>query len=556
MAGPGTELSARAELAAKCRSCGTCRSVCPVFAEVGTEGSVARGKVALIRSVLDGELELSEIFEDRVLLCLNCKACVANCPNDVRVDDLILAARHDLVESGRLPLLRRLIFRLLLKRGRLLPPFGRLASFVQRRVLRGLPPGSPLRILLPLAGIDEHRVFPEFAPRSFMSEAPREVAASGVSEGPAAHSGPGVQVPSSGDASLAGSDGPSRDAGLGVQELSSGEAALAGSGGPSHDAGPSVPGRPSDDVSERTAARSSEGSPERGRIAREARRVAYFVGCATNQIYPESGRATVDALSRSGVDVVIPRGQICCGTPVFNSGDYETARAMARRNARVLRETGADAVVTGCASCGLSLKREYEETLGLEGGVGIPVFDLSEFLAHRNTARLLAASLHEEHVPPEPASSAQPLPSASAPGGDRPSSESTNREKRCVRGAGDPAKLRVTFHDPCHLVRGQEIVEAPRDILRALPWVEFVEMRDADRCCGGGGTFSLSHYDISKKIGERKVAAIREADVDVVATECPACVMQLQDMATQWGLDVEVMSLADLLALGPGRAAD
>ena len=152
MRGPGTELRARAELAAKCRSCGTCRSVCPVFAEIGTEGSVARGKVALIRSVLEGDADLSEIFEDRVLLCLNCKTCVANCPNSVPVDDLILAARHDLVESGRLPLVRRLIFRLLLNRGRLLPPFGRLAWFAQRWLLRGLPQGSPLRIVLPLAG--------------------------------------------------------------------------------------------------------------------------------------------------------------------------------------------------------------------------------------------------------------------------------------------------------------------------------------------------------------------------------------------------------------------
>jgi len=478
LSGPGTELTARAELAAKCRSCGTCRSVCPVFAEVGTEDSVARGKVTLIRSVLDGELDLSEIFEDRVLLCLNCKTCVANCPNGVPVADLILAARHDLVESGRLPIVRRLVFRSLLKRGRLLPPFGRLASFAQRWLLRGLPQGSPLRILLPLAGVDEHRVFPDFAPRSFMADAPLEARR--------------LSDAASGRTSVAEPAGEAVEQEVGTAV---GGTSIAWSTVDQQEA--------ADPTFDSTGA-------ARVRVARSARRVAYFVGCATNIIYPESGRATVDALTRSGVDVVIPRDQGCCGAPVFNSGDYETARDMARHNIRVLRDAGVDAVVTGCASCGLTLKREYEETLGLAGGVGLPVFDLTEFLALRGLPRRGLAS-----EAPSPA-----------------------------------RRVRVTYHDACHLVRGQKVSEEPRELLRSLPWVEFVEMRDADRCCGGGGTFSLSHYDISKRIGERKVAAIRDADVDVVATECPVCVMQLRDVLEQAGVNVAVLNVADVLALG------
>ena len=504
MSGPGTELKARAELAAKCRSCGTCRSVCPVFAEVGTEDSVARGKVTLIRSVLDGELELSEIFEDRVLLCLNCKTCVANCPNDVPVDDLILAARHDLVESGRLPLVRRLVFRFLLKRGRLLPPFGRLASFAQRWLLRGLPQGSPLRILLPLAGVDEHRVFPDFAPRSFMADAPVEA------KGDVVASIDGAFAADPPEAAARPVDGEAVPASSSVDSEGA--------------AGHSVVSATAD---------------ERIRVAREARSVAYFVGCATNLIYPGSGRATVDALTRSGVDVIIPRDQGCCGAPVFNSGDYETARDMARHNISVLRDSGVDAVVTGCASCGLTLKREYEETLGLEGGVGLPVFDLTEFLALRGR-RPADSPLCGAGVPPE-VEIGLDTRGVSVPVDARAPESSARR-------------VRVTYHDPCHLVRGQKVSDEPRRLLRSLPWVEFVEMRDADRCCGGGGTFSLSHYDIAKRIGERKVAAIRDADVDVVATECPVCVMQLRDMLEQAGVDVAVVNVADVLALGrPGK---
>jgi glycolate oxidase iron-sulfur subunit len=245
-------------------------------------------------------------------------------------------------------------------------------------------------------------------------------------------------------------------------------------------------------------------------IARDARRVALFVGCATNLIYPEAGRAAVDVLARSGVEVVIPKGQGCCGTPVANSGDFETARTLARGNIEAFGASGADAIVAVCASCGLMLAREYHETLSIEGGIGLPVFDLAEFLAHR---------------------------------GRQP-------------GDGGPREtIRVTYHDPCHLARGRGIRNEPRVLLKLVPWVEFVEMDDADRCCGGGGLFSLAHYDLSKAVGRRKIEAIRDAGVDVVATECPSCVMQLRDMIAQAGLDVAVMSVAELLALGRGRQA-
>jgi glycolate oxidase iron-sulfur subunit len=457
----GSELARRAEIAEKCRSCGTCRSVCPIFAELGREGTVARGKVQLIRSVLAGDLELSGIFDDKIQLCLNCKACVAECPNSVRVDDLILAARSDLVEAGRLPFVKRIIFRQLLRRGRLLPPVGRCASLFQRVVLRGLPRESPLRAFLPVVGFDRNRVFPEFAPRSLMETVP-------------------AVVPASADR---GGDVP--------------DAATA----PAMRGGPARPAR---------GAFAPEDLASRRHLARNARRVGFFVGCATNLIYPEAGRAAIDALARAGVDVVIPRGQGCCGTPVANSGDFETARALARKNVEAFRASGADAIVAICASCGLMLAREYEETLRIEGGIGLPVFDLSEFLAHRGYT-------------PE---------------------------------RGEPRKrIRVTYHDPCHLARGRGVRDEPRAILRSLPWVEFVEMEDADRCCGGGGMFSIAHYDLSKAIGRRKVDAIRAAAVDVVATECPSCVMQLRDMLAQAGLDVPVMSVGEVLTLGHGDRA-
>jgi len=446
--GPGRELLRRKDAADRCRSCGTCRSVCPVFAEVGTESSVARGKVALIRAVLDGTLDLTDAFDKRVQLCLNCKSCVAECPNDVRVDDLILSARADLAASGHLPFVKRLVFRQLLRRGRLLPPVGRLASWFQRWVLRGLPPTSPLRILLPAVGLDRKRVLPSFAPRSFLEGAPEVVRATG--------SLPPRPVLEAADLT------PRR-----------GEASWAGAG--------------------------------RHRSARTASRVAYFVGCATNLIYPGTARAVVSALAATGVDVVLPRKQACCGTPVMNSGDFVTARELARRNIAEFERLGVDVVITGCASGGLALKREYADLLGIQGGFPVPVLDFTEFVAYRGLPRETG-----------------------------------------------PRRLRVTYHDPCHLSRGQGVTLEPRAILRALPGVEFVEMAAADRCCGGGGTFNLTEYALSKSIARRKVEAIRAANVDVVATACPVCLMQLRDMVTQAGLQIEVMHVADVMALAAG----
>jgi glycolate oxidase iron-sulfur subunit len=105
----------------------------------------------------------------------------------------------------------------------------------------------------------------------------------------------------------------------------------------------------------------------------------------------------------------------------------------------------------------------------------------------------------------------------------------------------------VTYHDPCHLNRGQGEVDAPRRLLEAMPHVTFVEMEEADRCCGGGGTFSFSHYDLAKEIGRKKVNFIAATGADIVATSCPSCMMQLEDMLRRNGLSQEVVHVVELL---------
>ncbi len=134
----------------KCLKCGTCLPACPLYAELKYEPAAPRGRVALIDAAYKGEIDLTEVFRKKVAFCLNCKSCVENCPSGVKVDDLILTARAELVERGKLTFIERLIFRHLLKRGRLLPPVAKWATFMGRLAQKMLPNSTALKLFLPI----------------------------------------------------------------------------------------------------------------------------------------------------------------------------------------------------------------------------------------------------------------------------------------------------------------------------------------------------------------------------------------------------------------------
>ncbi len=106
---------------------------------------------------------------------------------------------------------------------------------------------------------------------------------------------------------------------------------------------------------------------------------------------------------------------------------------------------------------------------------------------------------------------------------------------------------KVTYHDPCHLNRSQGITAHPRQILRNLPGVNLVEMRDPQRCCGGGGSFSFYNYELSKQISQKKIKDIEATQASIVATGCPGCMLQLKDQLTQKGLPVKVKHLIQVV---------
>lgn len=247
-------------------------------------------------------------------------------------------------------------------------------------------------------------------------------------------------------------------------------------------------------------------------------RVAFFPGCMLHYVYPEAGKALVRVLQANGVEVLLPPELSCCGTPVFTSGDFTTAGVLARRNVSVLAGLDVDAIVTGCATCGTALSHEYglvlEDSPALETwrGISAKVFDFSTFLmdlGHSDAFRTI--------------------------------------------------RRKVTYHDPCHLVRGMGVTDAPRKLVRAIPGVEFVEMRDSARCCGCAGSFSASHYALSREINDDKVRNISATGADLLVTGCSACRMHILDGFSRHGIPTQAMHTAELLAeaygvSGPGAS--
>lgn len=230
-------------------------------------------------------------------------------------------------------------------------------------------------------------------------------------------------------------------------------------------------------------------------------KVAYFHGCAANYFADGVGDAVIAVLRKHGVEPDLPP-QRCSGTPIETYGHRDLAKEGARENLRSF--AGYDTVVTGCASCTLMLK-DYRTLFA-----GQPEHSAAESLAQR--VKHISEFVAQSPVRPAMA------PAASARG-------------------------KVTYHSSCHL-RAAGVTKEPRAILKMLPGVQFVEMPDADRCAGGAGTYLVKDFDTSQQIVARKRQAVEDSGANLVATSCPACMIQLK---TGLPPTVEVKHIAQVL---------
>jgi glycolate oxidase iron-sulfur subunit len=240
--------------------------------------------------------------------------------------------------------------------------------------------------------------------------------------------------------------------------------------------------------------------------------VGMLTGCVQSVFFPQVNASTARVLAAEGCDVIIPPGQGCCGALSLHSGREAEAAAFARRTIAMFEQAGVDAIVVNSAGCGSAMK-EYERLLGGTGRSGAEagwaaraaemsgkVRDLAEFLADLG-----------------PVARRHPLPVTAA------------------------------YHDACHLAHAQGITKQPRELLRAIPGLNLVEVPDAGTCCGSAGVYNLLQPEAASELGGRKAEAVLAAGAPLLISANPGCSLQIASALAARGEHVAVAHTAEVL---------
>jgi len=232
-----------------------------------------------------------------------------------------------------------------------------------------------------------------------------------------------------------------------------------------------------------------------------------FVGCIANYFFPSMAKAAIGIFTQAKLLVKVPQKQACCGLMAFGAGMAEVYLKLAKMNIEAFAEDEESPIVVLCSSCSAHLKNysqlfEDGEWKKRAQKFSSRVKDISEFLTE--------------------------IPSL-------PQKKSGGKVRK------------ITFHDPCHLRRKQGIFEAPRKLLKNLPEVDFIETGEEHFCCGSGGTFNVSHYDLSQKIFSRRIKKFEGKLIDTVVTTCMGCILQFLDGLSQEGKKIEIKHLVEVL---------
>lgn len=243
-------------------------------------------------------------------------------------------------------------------------------------------------------------------------------------------------------------------------------------------------------------------------------RVALMAGCMQNVFFSRLNEATVRVLCKNGCEVTVPAEQECCGALQVHAGLRTIGREQAKKNIAALESGGFDAIITNTAGCGSVLK-EYPELFEHDPewheraqGFANKMRDVSEFLA--------SIDLNTEF----------------------------GRLERTV-----------TYQDSCHLLHGQKISTAPRQMIQAIPGVKLHELPMSEICCGSAGVYNVEHTDISMSLLEDKMRMIESTTADTIVTANPGCMLQLQAGTRRFSRPLPVLHVVELLDLAY-KAAD
>lgn len=408
-----------ADAVSTCVHCGFCLAACPTYQELGQEADSPRGRIVLMKEVLEGTLSL-ETASEHLDPCLGCLACEPACPSGVPYRDLISPFRAVTENRRRRPLgerVRRWVIqstlpyparmRLAALSGRFAKPFARLFPVSLRTMLELLPSRLPPR--QSWAGTHHAR----------------------------------------------GTDGAGETRGA--------------------------------------------GGTRRGRVA-------LLTGCAQSVLDPDINSATIEVLTRNGVEVVVPDGQGCCGALSWHVGDLPRARGFAMHNLDAFPDD-VDAIVTNAAGCGSGM---HEYPLILKG------------TEHEGRARTFRDRVIDVSAYLDRLGELEPIP---APG--RP--------------------VKVAYHDACHLANAQGVRAEPRRLLRQVPDLELCEVADGHLCCGSAGTYNIDQPAIASSLGRSKAEKVIATGAEFVVSGNIGCQTQLVSHLSQTDAAVGVRHTMQLL---------
>lgn len=249
---------------------------------------------------------------------------------------------------------------------------------------------------------------------------------------------------------------------------------------------------------------------ERNSVPGPVMRVAFFAGCVTNYVFPEVGLALLEVLQKHGIEIVFPHAQHCCGTPVLIHGARDTAEEMAASQVDIFTEAGADAIVTVCGTCGEAFRYHYPRLLAgrpayarRAAALAECTYDIAEFLTG-------VVPLNEDLL--------------------------------------GPVDVSFTYHEPCHIGRGLRAAGKPEKLLKAIPQAKYIPLKEPGRCCGGAGSFSLLHYELSSGVLKHKLADIASTGAEAVVTGCGSCRIQLNEGLAREGMPQRVLHTVEMLA--------
>lgn len=406
---------AMADAVSTCVHCGFCLPACPTYQELGQETDSPRGRIVLMKEVLEGSLPVDEAMP-HIDSCLGCLACEPACPSGVPYHQLLSPFRSEAETTRRRSLVDRLQrtltqqtlpypsrFRLAAKSGRIAKVFSRLLPRSMRVMLDLLPDSLP----------------------------------------------------------------------------------------------------PAQSWAETNPA-----------VGKRRARVALLTGCAQSVLDPDINTATIEVLTRNGVEVIVPPSQVCCGSLSWHVGNRDQAAGFAKKNIDAFADvmdgpSPVDAIITNAAGCGSGMK-EYGLILAGDDladrgkDVSNKVQDVSQFL--------------------ESLGDLKPVPAA-------------KQDREMV----------IAYHDACHLSNALNVRREPRRLLASIPGVTVKEIAQGEMCCGSAGTYNLDQPDVARSLGQQKAKAVIDTGASMVASGNIGCLTQLQTHLKDLGSTITVRHTIQVL---------